>query len=71
MAQQQSDTSKLTVTLQVSEWNQILAVLADAPYRIVAPLIAQITAQAQEPQGLVGQDRAPLPNGSDAVNFSN
>jgi hypothetical protein len=65
------DTTKLTITLQVSEWNQILAVLADAPYRIVAPLIAQIAGQAQEAQGFMGQNQAPLPNGSNAVNFSN
>jgi hypothetical protein len=65
------DTTKLTITLQVSEWNQILAVLADAPYRIVAPLIAQIAGQAQEAQGIVGHNHAPLPNGSNAVNFSN
>jgi len=64
------DTAKLTITLQVSEWNQILAVLADAPFRIVAPLINQITAQAQSVQGVAERSPAPLPNGSEAVSLS-
>jgi hypothetical protein len=64
------DAAKLTITLQVAEWNQILAVLADAPFRIVAPLINQITAQAQSVQGIAERNPMPLPNGSETVSLS-
>ena len=52
--------SQITITLQLQEWNQLLAVLSDAPYRVVAPLIMQIANQAQS------QQQAPMvPNGAD------
>lgn len=39
-------TAPLAVTLQAQEWNQVLAILSDAPYRAVAGIIAKITEQA-------------------------
>jgi 16S rRNA A1518/A1519 N6-dimethyltransferase RsmA/KsgA/DIM1 with predicted DNA glycosylase/AP lyase activity len=62
MTQQQQEplqpTAQVTITLQAQEWNQLLQVLADAPYKIVAPLIAQITQQATQ-----GDQRMPAMNG--------
>jgi len=57
-------TEKITVTLQAQEWNQLLNVLADAPFKIVAPLIQQITQQAQMQEQ--ENNVHPLPNGSGA-----
>jgi hypothetical protein len=38
-------TDKIPVTLEAQSWEQILRVLADAPFRVVAPLIAEIQRQ--------------------------
>lgn len=61
-------TAAITITLQAQEWNQVLSVLSDAPFRIAAPLINQITQQAQQvaPQG---QQQFPL-NGGDHTRTS-
>jgi hypothetical protein len=40
-------TAAIAITLQAQEWNMILGVLHDAPYRIAAPLIQKIGDQAQ------------------------
>jgi hypothetical protein len=40
-------TDKVAVSLTITEWNQILAMLSDQPFKAVAPLIGQITQQAQ------------------------
>lgn len=40
-------TAPLSITLPAHQWNVVLGVLAEGPYRVVAPLIAEITAQAQ------------------------
>lgn len=40
----------LNITLQASEWNQVIAVLSEAPYKVVAPLITQMVQQAQAQQ---------------------
>jgi len=56
----------LSVTLQAQEWNQILAVLSEAPYKAVAPLIDQIGRQAQQQaqqQATMQQVEHALPNG--------
>ena len=45
---------ELKVTLTASEWNNVMMVLNDGIYRIVAPLIAKINAQCQgqmQPEG--------------------
>jgi len=60
-------TMKMGVTLEAQQWNQIMAVLSEAPYKIAAPLIQTVgeqlqqQAQAQAPQGM--QQMAPRPNG--------
>jgi hypothetical protein len=38
-------TDKIPVTLEAQSWEQIMRVLADAPFRVVAPLIAEIQNQ--------------------------
>lgn len=37
---------ELAISLSINEWNQILAILGEAPYRAVAPLIAKIQSQS-------------------------
>ena len=56
-------TTSITITLQAQEWNQILGILSDAPFKVVAPLINQMTQQAQ--QQTHPTISAPLPNGAD------
>jgi hypothetical protein len=54
-------TASITITLQAQEWNQLLTVLAQGPYNIVAPLMTSITQQAQS-----GASQPSLPlNGHD------
>jgi hypothetical protein len=61
----------ISVTLQAQEWNAMLSVLVDAPYKMVAGLVAQITEQAQRQaqQGQAQQGQLqpglPLTNGAD------
>lgn len=50
-------TDKLTVTLEVQAWEQIMRILADAPYRVSAPLIASIQGQCARQQT---NDQPPL-----------
>jgi len=38
-------TDPLSVTLEAQQWNQVLAMLLDGPYRISAPIIQAIHAQ--------------------------
>ena len=38
-------TDKIAVTLEAQNWELIARVLADAPFRVVAPLIAEIQRQ--------------------------
>ena len=54
----------VSVTLQAAEWNALLSVLVEAPYKQVAGLIAQITEQAQRQAGGM-QSGLPLMNGGD------
>jgi hypothetical protein len=53
----------LGVTLTAAEWTAVINILADAPYRVVAPLIKKIAEQAQH-AALAG---TPRPNGHDAA----
>jgi hypothetical protein len=39
-------TDELTLVLTVTEWNQIISQLHEAPYRIAAPIVAKISVQA-------------------------
>jgi len=42
----------ISVTLTALEWNQVLSVVQEGPYRVVAPLIGKISEQAQAGAGL-------------------
>jgi len=55
-------TQPFHVTLQAQEWNNLIAALHDAPYKISAPLIQSISHQLQEQA-----DNAPQPNGTMGV----
>jgi hypothetical protein len=48
----------ISIQLTAAEWNQVTAILQEGPFRIVAPLIGKIHAQAMI---AVGQN--PLGNG--------
>lgn len=62
-------TDEITVRLAAAEWNQVMAVLGEGPFRVVAPLIQKIQQQAmaQDPLG------APAvgPNGQETALVSN
>jgi len=60
-------TAPISVTLQAQQWNVLLGVLAEGPYRVVAPLIGAITEQAQRAGGAAAAGPAPRPNGADAI----
>jgi hypothetical protein len=38
-------TDRLTVTLTAQEWNTLMTVMGEAPFKTVAPLIGQIQSQ--------------------------
>jgi hypothetical protein len=44
-------TDEIAISLTVAEWNQILLVLAEGAFRIVAPLITKINEQANAAAG--------------------
>jgi hypothetical protein len=52
----------VSITLVAQEWDQIIALLAEHPYKISAALINKISTQAQR-----SGPPAPLPNGQIAV----
>ena len=56
-------TAPLSVTLEAQQWNTVLALLAEAPYRVVAPVIQSIGEQVQ---AAAGQAPQPLTNGAAA-----
>jgi hypothetical protein len=37
----------VTITLTAQEWNNIVAALMDAPYRVAAPILGKINAQSR------------------------
>jgi hypothetical protein len=45
----------ISVTLSATDWNAVLAILSEAPFRTVAGIIAQITDQA-------AAAASPMPN---------
>ena len=53
------------ITLLAQEWDQILALLAEHPYKVSASLIGKISTQAQQRQA--PSLAAPLPNGQIAA----
>lgn len=40
-------TTMLEVSLQAQQWNSVLALLAEGPYRVAAPIIQAIAQQTQ------------------------
>lgn len=50
----------LAVTLSIGEWNQVLQILGDGAYKVVAPLVAKINIQAN---AVFGEAQAGMPNG--------
>jgi hypothetical protein len=48
---------RLTVTLEAQQWNAVMALLAEGPYRISAPLITEIQRQCMA----AGADTRPSP----------
>ena len=57
--QQQSSvpaSQPFQVTLEAQQWNGVLAALADAPYRIAAPLVQAIGEQLQRQAPMNGED---------------
>lgn len=62
-------TTAIPITLQVQQWNAVLAILSDQPYRVAAPLIEAITSQASTAASAFAATAAaaPLSNGSDDV----
>jgi hypothetical protein len=53
---------KFTVTMDVQEWNNVLAALNEAPHRVAAPLIRKIVGAIEAHQATVLN---PDPNGLD------
>jgi hypothetical protein len=58
-------TMPLSVTLEAQQWNQVLACLHDAPYRVAAPLIQSVGQQLQIQTG--GPTQPALANGADLI----
>lgn len=50
-------TDTLSVTLEAQQWNQVLALVAEGPYRVSAPIIqamhAQLLPEQEKPQNNV------------------
>jgi hypothetical protein len=48
-----SPTTQFTVTLEIQQWNIVLQGMAEAPFKMVAPLVQAIQEQIQQqaPQG--------------------
>jgi hypothetical protein len=42
-------TDRLTVELEAQQWNQVLGLIAEGPYRVSAPLMQALQAQLQNP----------------------
>jgi hypothetical protein len=59
-------TDELTVRMTAAEWNQVLAVLSEGAYRIVAPLIIKI-----RDQGMAQHDHLQQANSEDAARVPN
>jgi hypothetical protein len=41
-----SNETPVSIRMTVAEWNQVIAILSEHPFRIVAPLIGKIHGQA-------------------------
>jgi hypothetical protein len=52
---------EISITLPAGHWDQVLNILGDGPWKVVAHLIQKIVDQAQAQGG--GAATAPAPNG--------
>ena len=52
-------STPIPVTLQAVQWNQVIALMTEGPYRVAAPLITEI---AKQTQAYVG--RLPMQRGN-------
>jgi hypothetical protein len=43
-------TDRLTVELEAQQWNQVLALIAEGPFRVAAPLMQTLQEQLQNPK---------------------
>jgi hypothetical protein len=50
----------ISIQLSAAEWNQVTAILQEGPFRIVAPLIGKIIAQARVALGQNPAGNGPL-----------
>jgi hypothetical protein len=55
-------TTAIAVTLEAQEWNAVLGILSEAPYKLVAAIIGKMTQQAQAGAAQAG---VAQPNGAD------
>lgn len=63
-------STEIPIKLQVQQWNVVLEILSNQPWRTVAPLIEAITSQANTAAAAVAANAvdAPVqPNGVDHV----
>jgi hypothetical protein len=60
-------TTPIPVTLQAVQWNQVIALMTEGPYRVAAPLIQEI---AKQTQAYVGRLPAQRGNGELAIEAS-
>lgn len=50
-------TDRLQASLEAQQWNQVLALLAEGPYRVVMPIMQRLIEQLHHPQpGAAGDD---------------
>jgi hypothetical protein len=57
------DAIRARIEMRIGDWNQIITLLTDHPYRVVAPLIGQIIEQAKPylPPDPPGISNGPIP----------
>jgi hypothetical protein len=53
----------LTVTLEAAQWNAVMALLAEGPYRVAAPLLSEIQRQCMAATTLRPNGPAALSEG--------
>jgi len=63
MIQPVEPNTPFTITLEAQQWNAVLGAMAEAPYRVAAPLVQAISQQLQSQ----APGAALMPNGHDTV----
>jgi len=58
-------TDRLQASLEAQQWNQVLALLAEGPYRVVMPIMQTLIEQLHHPQpGAAGDNVVAMGEGS-------